>query len=188
VKTTQGSGSPQDEVASGARPAAATVLARALRKKAMDLLARREHTAAELQRKLQAHGRKQRDKGHGTKAVTDAAADDIAEMTARVIASLQAEGLVSDERFTEAYVRYRMTRGYGPQRIQAELRERGVDDKIQALYLDAGDCQWLEQVAQVRRKRFGETPPDDYKERARQARFLQYRGFTADQIREVLDG
>jgi regulatory protein len=81
-----------------------------------------------------------------------------------------------------------MTRGYGPQRIQAELRERGVDDKIQALYLDAGDCQWLEQVAQVRRKRFGETPPDDYKERARQARFLQYRGFTADQIREVLDG
>lgn len=188
MKATQGSGSPQDEVASGARPAAATVSAQALRKKAMDLLARREHTAAELQRKLQAHGRKRQDRDRGAEAVADTAADDIAAMTARVIASLRAEGLVSDERFTEAYVRYRMTRGYGPQRIQAELRERGVDDKIQALYLDGGDCQWLEQVAQVRRKRFGEILPDDYKERARQARFLQYRGFTADQIREVLDG
>jgi regulatory protein len=40
----------------------------------------------------------------------------------------------------------------------------------------------------VRRKRFGDEPPQDYKERARQSRFLQYRGFTSDQIRQVLDG
>jgi regulatory protein len=149
----------------------------------MDLLARREHTLAELQRKLQAYGVKRQ--GHQQE---DDGTGALVELVAGVVASLRMEGLVSDERFAEGFVRYRMNRGYGPQRIQAELRERGVDDKIQALYLDAGDSQWLEQVAQVRRKRFGEALPDDYKERARQARFLQYRGFTADQIREVLDG
>lgn len=145
----------------------------ALRKKAMDLLARREHGVAELQQKLYAHAHKKN--------------LDV-EVVSPVIDELQDEKLVSDERFTEAFVRYRMTNGYGPRRIQTELRERGVNEKIQATYLDFADPQWLEQVVMVRRKRFGESLPEDYKERARQARFLQYRGFTTDQVRQALDG
>jgi regulatory protein len=144
-----------------------------LRKKAMDLLARREHAVAELQQKVQAYAKKQ----------------DLDEREVTVvIEELIGDGLVSDERFTEAFVRYRRNNGYGPRRIQTELRERGVSEKISAAYLDFADPQWLEQVAQVRRKRFGEDMPKDYKERARQARFLQYRGFTTDQVRWVLAG
>jgi len=139
-----------------------------IRKKAMDLLMRREHAVAELQKKLNAK-------------------DYDAEIVAEVVEQLMNEGLVSDERFTEAFVRYRRNNGRGPQRIQSELRERGVSEKIQDSFLDVGDPQWFEQAAQVRSKRFGNELPEDFKERARQARFLQYRGFTSDQIREVLD-
>lgn len=144
-----------------------------LRKKAMDLLARREHSVTELQRKLVAHARK-KELNTG--------------FAVQVVDELLDQCLVSDERFTEAFVRYRMNNGYGPIRIQTELRERGVNEKIQAAYLDVSDPQWLEQVVQVRRKRFGDGLPEDYKERARQARFLQYRGFTTDQARRALAG
>ena len=143
-------------------------LRQAARKKAMDLLARREHTLAELQQKLTAR-------------------DYDTEIVAEVVEQLANEGLVSDERFTEAFVRYRANNGYGPQRIQSELRQRGVDAKMQAAYLDQRDPQWFERIEEVRCKRFGEALPEDFKERARQARFLQYRGFTSEQIREVLD-
>ena len=143
-------------------------LRKVVRKKAMDLLMRREHAVAELQKKLNAK-------------------DYDADIVAEVVEQLMDEGLVSDARFTEAFVRYRSNNGRGPQRIQSELRERGVSEKIQAAYLDMGDSQWFARAEQVRSKRFGDAPPEDFKERARQARFLQYRGFTSDQIREVLD-
>jgi regulatory protein len=143
-------------------------LRQTVRKKAMDLLARREHAVAELQQKLNAR-------------------DYDEEIVVEVVEQLANEGLVSDARFTEAFVRYRANNGYGPRRIQSELRQRGVDEKMQAAYLDVSDPRWFEQVAEVRCKRFGEALPEDFKERARQARFLQYRGFTSEQIREVLD-
>ncbi|MDT8385351.1 MAG: regulatory protein RecX [Gammaproteobacteria bacterium] len=143
-------------------------LRKTVRKKAMDLLMRREHSVAELHKKL------------GDR-------DYAADIVAAVVGQLADEGLVNDARFTEAFVRYRCNHGYGPRRIQSELRERGVSEKIQSTYLDIGDPQWFEQAAQVKSKRFGADLPDDFKERARQARFLQYRGFTSDQIREVLD-
>lgn len=143
-------------------------LRKTIRKKAMDLLMRREHAVAELQKKLNAK-------------------DYDADVVTEVVEQLMNEGLVSDARFAEAFVRYRRNNGRGPQRIQSELRERGVDEKIRDSFLDIGDPQWFEQAAQVRSKRFGDELPEDFKERARQARFLQYRGFTSDQIREVLD-
>lgn len=159
------------------RPSSRAESHKALRKKAMDLLARREHCVAELRRKLQSHA-----DGRGKAQDLDAAAID------EVLAALQKDGLLSDERFTEAFVRYRRNNGYGPQRIQAELRERGVSEKIAAIYLDFSDPQWFERASSVRNKRFGEGKPKDFKERARQARFLQYRGFTSDQARRALDG
>ena len=150
---------------------------KALRKKALDLLARREHSVGELQRKLQTHV-----EGRAKARNLDASVID------EVLEKLQDDGLVSDERFTEAFVRYRRNNGYGPQRIQAELRERGVSEKIAGIYLDFGEPQWFELASNVRSKRFGEDKPEDFKERARQARFLQYRGFTTDQARQALGG
>jgi regulatory protein len=139
-----------------------------IRHRAIKLLANREHSRLQLARKLS-------DRGYD------------ADEVEAVLGNLAREGLQSDERFTESFIRSRIERGQGPIRIAAELRERGIDDSMISDYLDFSDPQWQQQVAEVRRKRFGATPPDDYHARAKQARFLQYRGFTSEQIRRVLD-
>jgi regulatory protein len=143
--------------------------AASVRLAAMNLLARREHSELELRRKLASRGFEP--------ALIDAA-----------IASLLADRLLDDARFTEAYIRYRRSRGYGPVRIRQELKERGVSDELLADFINERDALWREQVAEVHSKRFSGESPADYKERARQARFLQYRGFTHEQIQRVLQG
>lgn len=91
--------------------------------------------------------------------------------------------LLSDERFTEQYLNSRRQRGYGPLRIRAELRERGVDEGLIEAYLDERDEGWVKCLRQAHNKKYGDTLPRDFKEQARRARFLQYRGFSADLIR-----
>ena len=142
-------------------------MARSVREAAMDLLARREHATRELRDKLLAKG-------------FDADAIDPA------LEALSREGLLSDERFVEAFVHGRIERGQGPVRIRAELRQRGVSDEAIDAWLDARDPAWLERAEAVRRRKFGAERPTDHRELARQSRFLQYRGFTAEQTRRVL--
>lgn len=134
---------------------------------AVRLLATREHSRAELRRKLLARG--------GDAAVAEGVLDDLAR-----------RGLLSDARYTEQYVAQRAARGYGPARIRAELRERGIGDDVVADWLDERDPVWKERLAEVARKRFGATGPADFRDRARRARFLEYRGFGAELIRRVL--
>ena len=78
-------------------------------------------------------------------------------------------------------------RGYGPMRIRAELRERGIDDELIATHLDARDSSWLRRLQAVCVKRYGAAPPADFNEKAKRMRFLQTRGFTAEQIRVVME-
>ena len=137
------------------------------RRIALNLLARREHSRRELHEKLSHRG----------------CADDLA---AQLVARLEEEGLVSDRRFVESLVRVRRERGCGPLRIERELRDKGVAPEIIGPWIDETGREWSELIRQVRRKRFGEGPPRTLAERAKQARFLQYRGFTHDQIRRVL--
>ena len=92
----------------------------------------------------------------------------------------------SDARYAEQYVAQRAARGYGPARIRAELRERGIEDAVIADWLDERDPVWKERLAEVARKRFGAAGPADLRDRARRARFLEYRGFGAELIRRVL--
>jgi len=133
----------------------------------MDCLARREHSVAELRAKLRAKNCNQDD--------IDAALERLA-----------GEGLVSDARFAEAFVAARCRRGQGPVRIRAELRQRGVEDGLIANALDAAGGDWMELARTVRRRKFGQRDARDAKERARQMRFLQYRGFTTEQIRAAV--
>lgn len=142
--------------------------AEAVRKRALSMLARREHSGAELRAKLAA-------KGFPSDIIDDALAD------------LNRSGWLSDERFVEAFIRGRGERGYGPVRIRAELRERGIDDELIALRLDAHDPSWLRRLHGLWAKRFGAKRPVDFAEKARQMRFLQARGFTAEQIRVVME-
>jgi regulatory protein len=141
--------------------------ARDCRERAIGLLARREHSLLELRHKLRSR---------------DCDESDIDEL----LGQLEQEGLQSDERFAEAYVYSRRQRGFGPMRIQAELRERGVSDQLIGQFVQFGERHWLEEARQQWQKRFG-TKAEDYKERARQARFLQGRGFSSDMIRQVLN-
>jgi regulatory protein len=135
-----------------------------LNQRAMNLLARREHSVAELVKKLS----------------NDFENNDIIT----VINKLTEKNLQNDQRFAENYLRYRSQRGFGYQKIRQELRERGVDTELISDALAESDIDWFALAAGVRCKRFGEKEPEDYKERAKQQRFLQYRGFTHEQITE----
>jgi regulatory protein len=138
----------------------------AIRHTALDLLARREHSRCELSRKLEARGFER-------------------EAVEGVLAALEAEDLLSDTRFAEQFVRSRFQRGSGPHRIHAELRERGVDEALIEYGLAILADDWQARLREVREKKFGRAIPSDFRERSRQMRFLQQRGFTPEQIGRV---
>jgi regulatory protein len=134
----------------------------------MDLLARREHSRFELRRKLKAKG------------YTENLIDD-------VLHDLIKENLQSDQRFAESYVAMRIGRGFGPLRIAAELRERGIEDDIINQFMDKNDAQWNIEAVRVREKKFGIKVQITLKERLKQIKFLQYRGFDTQQTKSALE-
>ena len=95
---------------------------------------------------------------------------------------LQHEGLVSDARFADAFVMSRIRKGQGPVKIRAELVQRGVTDALIDESLSALEVDWTATAREVRERKYGDAVPGDFKERARQSRFLQSRGFTTEQI------
>ena len=131
----------------------------AIRRSAMDLLARREHSYAELQRKLRQRG----------------ASGDMAEVE---LDRLVEDGLLSDERFCEAYIYALSQRGYGPARLREELRQRGVPESLVERSLAEADQDWQALADQVFAKRFPEGVAREPAERGKQLRFMQYRGFS----------
>jgi regulatory protein len=131
----------------------------------MDLLARREHSRRELEQKLSARG-----------------FDDA--LIAEVLSELEHEGLQSDARFAQSFIAGRYARGHGPSRIRRELRERGIESVERWLGDERFD--WDELARATRRKRFGDEPPASLKDKSRQVRFLEYRGFSHEQIRRAL--
>lgn len=136
----------------------------AIEQRAVHLLGRREHSAAELKRKLQ-------QKGFDVEAVTE------------VLAHLQERDWQSDARFTEGFVRQRVEAGYGPLKIRADLQQKGVASDLVAATLEASAADWAALAEARYRRRFGSQPPTDEKERARRQRHLYQRGFLPDQVR-----
>lgn len=135
----------------------------AARAAAVALLARRDLPSGELRGRLAA-------RGFGTEA------------TAAALAALAAEGALNDERYAHNYVTYHAGRGRGPVRIGADLRARGLSAEVIDAALAEGP-DWHAAAAAARARRFGKAAPVDWRATARQARFLQYRGFSADHIR-----
>ena len=99
-----------------------------------------------------------------------------------LLAALTREGIVSDERYAQNYVAYHASRGQGPIRIAADLRRRGLAAQLIDAALSGGP-DWRALALKVSRAKFGPQPPGSWALKARQARFLLYRGFAADQIR-----
>lgn len=137
-----------------------------IRRAAMNLLARREHSEMEICRKL-------RKKGFTEESIQ------------QVITALRQEKLLSNHRFIENYIHFRRAKGFGPLRIQAELSERGIHEELIDHHLKITDNAWFTEVREVWRKRFKNQMPRDFKTRAQQMRFLYSRGFTSEQIESV---
>ena len=136
-----------------------------LRARALRYLAQREHSRAELARKLA---------DHGSAPEIDALLDRLSELE-----------LLSDARFAAAWVRGKAAR-FGTARLRHDQAHRGVSDALieAALQSEAVESE-LERAHRVWRTKFAQ-PPANAREWARQARFLQGRGFAAEVIRKLL--
>lgn len=138
---------------------------------AVGLLARREHSAYELEQKLK---------------VREFAADDIALAIERLLA----KDYLSDQRFAQSTCRYRVSRGYGWRYIANELKQKGVSSTIIQQLQKNCEIDWYLQAELAYNKRFaGYEKTDlllDQKEKAKRIRFLQYRGFSTEEIFTVL--
>ncbi|MBC54174.1 MAG: hypothetical protein CMQ34_10125 [Gammaproteobacteria bacterium] len=144
-------------------------LTTALRRRAMDYLARREHSRYELQCKL----------SEKFETPSDA-------LIASVLDRLEADNLLSNARFAESYVRSRVSRGYGPLYIRHQLRQRQVDAGLidQVLVLDEQD--WTDVLADALAKKVAEVPARGSKHWLKLQRFSQSRGFTSSHFNAAL--
>ena len=138
-----------------------------LRGRALRLLGSREHSRAELERKLAAH-------------------EEEPGQLARVLDELQAKGFISDERVVESVLHRRASR-LGTGRIRQELQGKGLDGELVQQAVAQLKTTELARAREVWQKRYG-TPPQDAAERGKQTRFLAARGFGGDVIRQVLAG
>jgi regulatory protein len=135
---------------------------------AVRLLAGREHSRHELERKL------------GVRFADQ-------DVVGVVLDDLERRRLLSDERFAESYVDQRRRKGYGPLRIRAELSDRGIAGALAARWLDDGPFDWGDTLEQAATRKFGEQPAADMRSLAKRARFLAQRGFPQGMIRHYLD-
>ena len=138
-----------------------------LRARALNYLARRDYTRSELQRKLAPH------------------AEDQSELEG-LLEDLEKRGSLSEQRFVEQMVHARQGK-YGSLRIAQELRSKGIADELirsTVAQLKSGE---LISARTVWTKKFGSLPMDA-KQRAKQMRFLQSRGFSMKAIRRVVQG
>ena len=133
-----------------------------LRARALRLLARREHSRAELGRKLTPHAESQ-------------------EALADLLSDLEARKHLSDERFASERVR-QLARKYGVARIRQDLKARGVDPE---LVPGMGEADELERARAILVRKYRE-PAGTREERARRMRFLQSRGFSSETIFKLL--
>ncbi|MGR3985333.1 MAG: recombination regulator RecX [Gammaproteobacteria bacterium] len=172
----------------------------ALRETAFRLLARREHSAWELRRKLLAklagmNGRRDSADDGEIAGIADIAeiadaADiagtaDIAEaarLLDDVLRDLAQAGAQSDWRFAEQLCRLRYESGRGPRKLRAELRQHRIDAAVMDAVMAEYAGKWRGLAARVRRKKFGARAPGSHGEWEKQAKFLEQRGFAEEEI------
>jgi regulatory protein len=136
-----------------------------LKGRALKLLAAREHSRRELERKLARH---EAEPGQLKTALDE----------------LQARGFIDEQRGVDSLL-YRRSARLGAARIRQELQAKGLDAERIALAVASLQASEVERAREVWRRKFG-VLPTDAQQRARQARFLLARGFTGEAVRRVL--
>ena len=139
-----------------------------IRLSAMGILAGREYLRSQLQEKLEK-------KFDNSSLIPD------------VLDQLAAENLQSDHRFVEAFIRSRVSRGQGSTRIRLDLKSRGAETGLIEQLLNEADVDWFKLAKDTAQLKFGRDHKVDAKEKAKRMRFLQYRGFSFDQINYALN-
>ena len=138
-----------------------------LKGRALRLLGAREHSRAELERKLQPY-------------------EEETGSLARALDELQAKGFISEQRVIESVV-HRRSAKLGTQRIRQELQSKGLAPEAVLQAVEQLRATELDRAREVWRKKFG-SPPVDAAERAKQMRFLAGRGFGGEVIHKVVAG
>jgi len=125
---------------------------------------------------------------HSVKEITDKllAKTELSDVVYAVVDDLIDNKYLSNERFTESYVRVRMNRGFGPVKIKAELLNKGVSDSLIEEYLDPGAAVWFDNAKSEHVKKYHDEVIVDYRAWTKRARFLQSRGFNMDQIHSAI--
>lgn len=137
------------------------------RNTALKCLSRREYSFLELQQKLK-------------RFYSD-------ELTQEVLTQLQKDDWQCDVRFAQMWVRSRANRGYGPTRIQQELKQKGVtaDIALQAIIEQEDEKNWFDLAQEVYHKKYGRSACVDWKDKAKRLNFMRYRGFTNSHIQDL---
>lgn len=131
-------------------------------------MARRDYSALELRQKLLG-------KGYDEALVLP------------ILDEFKTSRLIDDKRFAEQYCYWRRQKGFGPRRIQYELKSRGIPGEIIAELIKITDNAWVEKAKEVWQKHFKKATQPDSKMHAKQIRFLLYRGFTQEQIEPIFE-
>ena len=135
-----------------------------IRDSALNMLARREHSQLELKQKLQTRFKDQEDEIDIT------------------LVKLIEDNYQSDQRFCESFIRYRQQKGYGEVRIISELKIKGINTDLIHQSFSESELDGFEVALRVKTSKFGRLVSQDFKDKSKQYRYLQYRGFTSDQI------
>ena len=142
---------------------------KSLRQRALEYLGKREYSYAELGQKLKAY----------------LAEDEDFEVITAILEDFKTRGWLSDKRFTEQIVHARQAK-FGVAKIANELREKGVSQELIAYAVETVKGNELDNAFEIWRKKF-KNAPASRDEWAKQARFLQSRGFGFDTIKKVLN-
>jgi regulatory protein len=137
------------------------------RNKAMNLLARREHGFIELVDKLGVKGFEK-------------------SLSTEVVSRLRTEGLQSDERFIEMFMRVRISNGSGPIKIMYELKSKGIEEDLIHKFSIKDSDRWISLGKDVLDKKFKNISLQTKESWIKAARFLEQRGFSSEQVRLII--
>lgn len=138
-----------------------------LKKIAIDLLSRRDHSRQELKQKLLLKGGE-------------------ADVIADVIDWCTDENYQSDSRYCAMLVRSKVNKGYGPAVVSQAAREQGIDRELLTQTLEELEIDWFELALSQYQKKFADKPITDFQDKQKRMGFLQRRGFNSAQIQYAL--
>lgn len=144
--------------------------------RAMRLLSQRDYSEQEMRRKLTMHSPFHRSKEKISIPQ---------ETVDKIIEYCYQHNWLNDFQFTQRFIIIRSRKGYGPQRIQSELQQKGIKLEDICRALSECDVDWFKMAKNLSTRRFGSSLFTDWKEKSKVHRYLSYRGFRQDEIQYV---